>query len=290
MRANDGSAMEISPQQSRVPAARLRRLLSALTPLPNQQLCPAAPTAAAVPDYALAFKDLPVDVADMAELIRTDGFVRFPAQITPEHCDRLVANIFGIQPEKRWNDGFPAPGPDAQYAPHLAGTGLEGTHVKGDYHLKNMWNRHEDFLNMTDLYPVCDVVEAVLGDEAHLIGQTGWVTCPGRKDQGLHLDYLPLEVPEEILISGAVTMPVMIMTAHYYLDDVDEELGPTKFIPNSHMAGRRPRTGEDSFHGTGAKSILARKGDCVMFRSDVWHRGSKNTSERERHIIQVAAT
>ena len=71
------------------------------------------------------------------------------------------------------------------------------------------------------------------------------------------------EVPEEILTSGAVTMPVMIMTAHYYLDDVDEELGPTKFIPNSHMAGRRPKKGEDTFHGVGAKSILARKGDCV---------------------------
>ena len=24
-----------------------------------------------------------------------------------------------------------------------------------------------------------------------------------------------------------------------------------------------------------------------MFRSDVWHRGSKNTSDRTRHIIQV---
>eukprot|EP01046_Picozoa_sp_COSAG06_P031672 COSAG06_NODE_3102_length_5858_cov_6.861087_5_plen_93_part_00 len=55
-----------------------------------------------------------------------------------------------------------------------------------------------------------------------------------------------------------------------------------RFIPNSHMAGRRPREGEDNFHGVEAKSILARKGDCVMFRSDVWHRGSKNSSDRYR--------
>ena len=242
---------------------RMRRLLSELGP--EQPFAAAAVTTAAtiVPDYALEFKDLPVEVEDMAELIRSDGFVRFPAQISPEHCDRLVAGIFGLSPEKRWNDGFPTPGPDAEYVQHLVGTEHEGMHVKGDYHLKNIWNRSRDFLNLIDLYPVCDVVEEVMGDDAHIIGQTGWVTGPGRPDQGLHLDYLPLEVPEEILKSGAVTMPVMIMTAHYYLDDVDEELGPTKFIPNSHMAGRRPIAGEDSFHGVGAKSILARKGDCV---------------------------
>jgi hypothetical protein len=65
--------------------------------------------------------------------------------------------------------------------------------------------------------------------------------------------------------------------------------------------------------GCASQSILARKGDCVMvsesrldrflnvvfpgtsltvrclsqFRSDVWHRGSKNISDRTRHIIQV---
>eukprot|EP01044_Picomonas_judraskeda_P005510 COSAG03_NODE_522_length_7202_cov_16.938336_2_plen_51_part_00 len=33
--------------------------------------------------------------------------------------------------------------------------------------------------------------------------------------QGLHLDYLPLEIPEDILVEGRVKMPVMIMTAHY---------------------------------------------------------------------------
>lgn len=38
----------------------------------------------------------------MADLIRTDGFIRFPSAITREHCDQMIANIFAIQPEKRW--------------------------------------------------------------------------------------------------------------------------------------------------------------------------------------------
>ena len=193
-----------------------------------------------VPDYALQFKDLPEDVEDMAELIRTDGFIRFPSAITPEHADQLVASIFALKPEQRWNDGFPADGPDAKYGPHLVGTELEGTHVLGDYHLKNMWNRHVDFLNLVDRYPVCDTVEAVMGGDAHIIGLTGWVTGPGRADQGLHLDYLPLEVPEDILRSGRVVVPVMIMTAHYYLDDVDEELGPTVSASSSLCVSFQP--------------------------------------------------
>lgn len=266
-------------------------------------------------DYALDFKPLPETVDEMAELIRTDGFIRFPAQLKPSHCDRLIDRIFSVTPEKRWNDGFPAPGPDQEHMSHLVGTTGEGVHVKGDYHLKNLWNRHVDFLNLVDQNPVIDTVEAVMGSDAHIIGLTGWVTGPGRPDQTLHLDYLPLEIPEDILLEGTVTMPVMIMTAHYCrppahhchapllqltcircsdLEDVDEELGPTKFIPNSHMAGRRPRSGEDNFHGVEAKSILARKGDCVMFRSYVVHHKPHSTlnyeSERQNETGVTSIT
>ena len=52
-------------------------------------------------DYALSFKPLPDTVEAMAELIRTDGFIRFPAALEPDHCDQLVANIFSLEPEKR---------------------------------------------------------------------------------------------------------------------------------------------------------------------------------------------
>jgi hypothetical protein len=115
------------------------RFASASGSLPQLTCCPAAlPLARS--DYALTFKPLPLSVDEMAELIRTDGFIRFPAAITPEHCDQMVriseairwisrgfwadfrpekmaqiANIFAIQPEKRWNDGFPALGPDAEF-------------------------------------------------------------------------------------------------------------------------------------------------------------------------------
>ena len=34
------------------------------------------------------------------------------------------------------------------------------------------------------------------------------------------------------------------------------------------------------------QSLMVMAGDCVMFRSDVWHRGGGNTCGEQRHIIQ----
>ena len=76
-------------------------------------------------------------------------------------------------------------------------------------------------------------------------------------------------------------------TAHYYLDDLDDALGPTNFIPGSHRAGRKPREGETSWQGVEGQNILCKAGDVVLFRSDVWHRGTANTSSRIRYLLQV---
>ena len=71
-------------------------------------------------------------------------------------------------------------------------------------------------------------------------------------------------------------MPVFLITAHYYLDDMFEELGPTKFIKGSHVEGRKPSTqnsnnervmeGENHLEGMPAQSLNVKGGDCVMFR------------------------
>ena len=43
--------------------------------------------------------------------------------------------------------------------------------------------------------PTCAICEqdCLLGKDCHLIGMTSWVTGPGRTDQGLHNDYLPID-------------------------------------------------------------------------------------------------
>ena len=89
-----------------------------------------------------------------------------------------------------------------------------------------------------------------------------------------------------MLADPRVKIPIFITTAHFYLDDLTEELGPTQFIPGSHASGRKP-DGEMSWHGVGPHNILCNAGDGLVFRSEVWHRGTANTSRQVRYLLQV---
>ena len=60
-------------------------------------------------------------------------------------------------------------------------------------------------------------------------------------------------------------VPIFITTAHFYLDDLYEELGPTKFIPGSHQGGTRGPDGDVEWQGVGDHSIMCNAGDVVMF-------------------------
>ena len=136
-------------------------------------------------------------------------------------------------------------------------------------------------------YPgVIEVAEALHGANCHVIGMTSWQTGPGRPDQTLHADWQPLELPEDVMADPRVRIPVYISTAHFYLDDMTEELGPTRFVPGSHRAGRAPN-GDTGWQGREEQSILCKAGDVVMFRSEVWHRGTANHSDRVRYLLQV---
>ena len=94
----------------------------------------------------------------------------------------------------------------------------------------SLWNRMPPHggLAMLDAEPCCSVAEATLGADCHLIQQKAWSTGPGRPGQHLHLDFLPLFVPQnEVLLEGKLRIPIYLITAHYYLEDMDEALGPT---------------------------------------------------------------
>ncbi len=108
----------------------------------------------------------------------------------------------------------------------------------------------------------------------------------GRPDQTLHVDWLPVSLPQDVLADPRVRLPIFITTAHFYLDDLTQELGPTNFVPGSHLSGHGPEH-ETTWQGRSEKSILCNAGDVVIFRSEVWHRGTANTSGRTRYLLQV---
>lgn len=155
--------------------------------------------------------------------------------------------------------------------------------------INNAFNRHEHFVQFLDYPGIIEIAEAVHGADCHCIGMTAWMTGPGRPTQTLHADWLPLSLPEDVLSDPRVHIPIYITTTHFYLDDQVVTLGPTNLVPGSHLSGRKPDSdkGEVTWRGEPEKSILCNAGDVVVFRSEVWHRGTANTSNRTRYLLQV---
>ena len=167
-------------------------------------------------------------------------------------------------------------------------------------HLKCVFNRNPYWLQFIDRPGAIDVVEGVLGNDAHIIGQTAWRSWPGAGGWGMHIDQQFFPVDEALLQSGAVKLPMFLATGHYYLNDMTLELCPTWIVPGSHTSGRGPgaksgddRAGfisgqEDEWNGVKAVPVLLQAGDFMLFRSEVWHTGSKNTTtDQTRYLLQV---
>ena len=205
------------------------------------------------------------DLESRVKAMHRDGFVYFPSVINPTEVAELRSAMNRL-------DEIP------EY--------MDRVHESWSRHFNNAFNRDEIFIRYLDKPGIIELAEEIHGEECHVIGMTAWITGPGRPEQTLHVDYLPISLPEDILDDPRVNVPIFITTAHYYLDDMYEELGPTKFVPGSHLSGRGP-TGDAEWKGVGEHSILCNAGDVVIFRSEVWHRGSANTSNQERYLLQV---
>ncbi len=205
------------------------------------------------------------------EALEQDGYVYFPDALSEEEVNALRDAMNRLEARPEEYDRLTDP----------------ETHGFMNKSINNVFNRAPVFLPCLDRPDVIDVVEAAHGPDCHVIGMTAWMTGPGRPDQGVHVDWQPLVLPEDIMDDPRVKVPVYITTVHYYLDDLYEALGPTQFIPGSHRAGRRPAGGESTWRGVEPRNILCAAGDAVLFRCEVWHRGTANTSDQVRYLLQV---
>jgi len=150
-----------------------------------------------------------------------------------------------------------------------------------------VFNRDPYWLQFLDRPGVIDIAEAALGRDCHVVGETAWRSHPGFQGEPLHVDHLPFTWPEHA-VTEQFRVPPFIITVHFYLNDVTPALAPTRIVPGSHRAGRLPTGHEDTWQGHAAEAVLARAGDCLLFRSDVWHAGSDNrTPDDVRYLLQV---
>ncbi|MEK1912304.1 MAG: phytanoyl-CoA dioxygenase family protein [Pseudomonas chlororaphis] len=205
----------------------------------------------------------PALTAERLRALHREGFVLLPGVLDADRINLLRRAIDGLKPQ-HWD-----------YSGVLE-------------HYKCVFNRDPLWLAFLDLPGVIELAEAALGEDCHVIGQTAWRCHPGFQGMGLHLDYLAMQLPRSLLSDPAFELPMQICTCHLYLDDIDQDLCPTRVVPGSHRAGRPPRAGEEHWHGQTARAVLCQAGDALMFRSELWHAGSENSSaERIRYLLQV---
>jgi hypothetical protein len=216
-----------------------------------------SPTARELPRYA---QD---DVQGMIRGMEEDGFAIIPGVIDAAQVAEMRRRIDELRPF-----AFDAQG--------------------GIDHYKCVFNRSPYWLPYLDKPGVIECAEGVMGADCHIIGMSAWRSHPGAGGWGLHTDQLFFPVGEELLVSGQVKLPVMLATAHYYLDDLTLDLCPTWIVPGTHKSGRGPKGDEREWRGNVAQPVLVKAGDLMIFRSEVWHTGSKNiTADQTRYLLQV---
>ena len=206
----------------------------------------------------------PDETAKMTQALHDDGFALMTGVLSPDEVETIKAAIDNLKPF-----GF-----DKQ--------GLTD-------HYKCVFNRDQLFLNLLDREGVVDLAEASMGEQCHIIGQTAWRSHPGHNGWNPHTDRIFMELPEDVASDPRVKLPIYLCTAHYYLNDLTLDLAPTWVIPGSHKSGRAlhwGREGNPVWQGKELEPVLCKAGDVLFFRSEIWHTGSKNTSEETRYLLQ----
>jgi hypothetical protein len=101
------------------------------------------------------------------------------------------------------------------------------------------------------------------------------VTTPGSGGQGWHQDDV-----------NSRHHQVWRVLAMYYPQDVTPEMGPTLIVPGTHF--RNAPTSRMANYGAVAAQIAltVKAGTVVIAHYDIWHRASRNTSDRQRYMLK----
>ena len=135
--------------------------------------------------------------------------------------------------------------------------------------------------------PVGATFEALFGPEAMLYEFSCLISDPGSDRQVLHPDTPVLEQ------RGA-----SLYTCFVALQDVELNMGPTVWMPGTHISSKHAQFQDESSFGEGEdspKDALCRtqpyvlgllpKGSCAIFDSRVLHAGTANESDRSRALF-----
>ena len=127
-----------------------------------------------------------------------------------------------------------------------------------------------------------------MGPQCHIIGLTAWKSHPGHNGWGpshrphaRHRARRDRERPQG-LPRSICAPPITTWTT-----STRPSRRPTSSRAR-HKSGRALNGEKDpEWKGNRMQPVLCKAGDVLFFRSEVWHTGSENTSDRIRYLVQV---
>jgi hypothetical protein len=125
---------------------------------------------------------------------------------------------------------------------------------------------------------VGEILEESLGKDAELCEITSITSDPGARSQDFHSDSFWRPTTPKLI--------TMFLALH---DILEENLGPTRFCPNTHA----PHCFPDGKWTAPTELVDSmwfplRAGDLVMMDSFLWHCGGENKSEKQRTILGIS--
>ena len=219
------------------------------------------------------------EIADHIRRFERDGFLLLPGALSAREVERLRAGLERAFAKPLQSEEAELRGPDVArfWRPRLFEQGPE-------------------FENLVDHANVIDLIEAILGADCHLIAMNALKTGPGDGISTWHTDEaVRFPRPADVPLDPRVPVPCFVVNMNYYLCDVDEELGPTQFIPGSQRSGRQPgpedmdSNGLPIYEGRGVVSAVGKAGTAVLWNDQIWHRGATNLSQDRFRWVQQAA-
>jgi ectoine hydroxylase-related dioxygenase (phytanoyl-CoA dioxygenase family) len=229
-----------------------------------------------LPEAQVPPQEVAVENVDaLVEQFHREGFLVLPDALSGAQVETLREGV---------ERAFAAPDPRAEPYGRLA-----------EIWRPMMFECGEEFEEVVDNPRVIDLVEAILGRECHLIAMSCLRTGPGQGISNWHADEeVRFPRPRDVPLDPRIPVPCFVLNFNYYLCDVDEELGPTQFVPGSHRSGRQPEPadrdpdGTPFYEGRGAVSAVAPAGAAVIWHDQTWHRGATNRSaDRIRYVQQA---
>ena len=200
-----------------------------------------------------------------------DGYRLVPGVLTAEECAALrdaVDRVF---------ERCAGEGPDRWQNPFL---------------LKRIFELDVIFEDLLTREPIIGLAEHIVGRDCRLVSNNVIRNQPGQAIDKWHIDRIPIFPVSEGMArhDRRWVMPAPMTNVQVMLTDVPSaEFGPSQYVPTSQYSGRDvpTETGPISFDGREPVSVFWRAGDIVLHNLFCWHRGTPNTSDRTRYMINI---